>query len=89
MTTANDITLLVDDLAGQWTDAAMRILKGAGMPRISVDMEVEAWQTLKKVLRTEIRWERLFRFSSLVSWSGFTEQALRKSAILVAQKFEP
>jgi hypothetical protein len=88
MNTAIDLTRLVDNLAGDWTEPALRILKGAGI-RISVDMEIDAWRTLKSVLRSEFRWQRYFRFSTLVSLSTVMEQALRKAALFVAQKFEP
>ena len=58
MNTANDITRLVDDLAGHWTDAALESLKAAGIRAISVDMELETWRSLKKVLQAHFRWQR-------------------------------
>jgi hypothetical protein len=89
MNTANDLTLLVDDLAGHWTEPALEILKAAGIHPISVDMELDAWRTLNKVLHSEPRWQRAFRLSTLVSLSTVMEQVLRKATLLVAQKFEP
>jgi hypothetical protein len=88
MNAANDFTRLVDNLAGDWTEPVLRILKSTGI-RVSVDMEVDAWRTLKHVLRSEFRWQRYFRFSTLVSLGTLMEQALRKAALYVAQKFEP
>jgi len=89
MNAANDITRLVDDLAGHWTEPALEILKAAGIHEVSVDMELEAWQTLKKVLQSELRWQRAFRFSTRVSLSTLMEQVLRRATLFVAQKFEP
>jgi hypothetical protein len=89
MNTMNDSTRLVDDLAAQWTEPALEILKAGGVPAISIDMELETWRTLKEVLQAEIRWQRAFRFSTLVSLSMLMEQVLRKAALLVAKKFVP
>src|SRR5262249_35076299 len=88
MNTANDIANLVEDLAAHWTDPALEILRAAGMHAVSVDMELETWRTLKKVLRSELRWQRAFRFSTLVSLSTVMEQVFRQATLLVAQKFE-
>jgi len=89
MNTTKDLTLLVDDLAAHWTDAALEILKAAGVRPISVDMELEVWRTLRKVLHSEFRWQRVFRFSTLVSLSTLTEQVVRRAMLLVARRFEP
>jgi hypothetical protein len=86
MNAANDLTVLVDNMAGHWTESVLKILRGAGIP-ISVDTEIEAWRMLKKVLHAELHWQRSLRFSTLVSMSALMEQALRKAATLVAQKF--
>ena len=88
MNAANDFTRLVDNLAGDWTEPVLRILKNVGI-RVSVDMEIDAWRTLKHVLRSEFRWQRSFRLSTLVSLGTLMEQVLRKAALVVAQKFEP
>ena len=48
MNATKNLTHLVDDLAGHWTEPALDILKDAGIRSISVDMELEAWRTLKK-----------------------------------------
>src|SRR2546425_10255364 len=89
MNAANDLTLLVDDLAGHWTEPALEILKAAGIHPVSVAMELEAWRTLTKLLHAELRWQRAFRFSTLVSLGTVMEQVLRKAALLVAEAFEP
>jgi hypothetical protein len=89
MNSANDLTLLIDDLAGHWTESVLAILKSAGIYSISVDMEVEAWRTLRKVLCAEFRWQRSYRFSTFVPSSVLMEQALRKAALWVAEKFAP
>jgi hypothetical protein len=89
MNTANDITRLVDDLAGHWTEPALEVLRAAGIHEVSVDMELDAWRTLKKILQSELRWQRAFRFSNLVSLGTLMEQVLRQATLLVAQKFEP
>lgn len=87
MNTAND--RLVDDLAAHWTDPALEILKAAGVPAISIDMELDTWRTLKEVLQSELRWQRAFRFSTLVSLGMLMEQVLRKATLSAAQKFAP
>jgi hypothetical protein len=89
MNGANDLALLVEDLAGHWTEPALEILKAAGILPISVDTEVEAWRTLRKVLHFELRWQRAFRLSTLVSLSALMEQVIRKATLLVARKIEP
>jgi hypothetical protein len=89
MSTAHDITLLVDDLAGHWTEPVLKILKATGIREASVDMELEVWQTLRRVLRAERRWQRLFRLSTPVPLRAFMNQALRSATLLVAQKYAP
>ena len=89
MNTANDITNLVEDLAAHWTDPALEILRAVGVHDVSVDMELETWQTLKKVLQSELRWQRAFRFSTLVSLGTLMEQVFRQATLSVAQRFEP
>ncbi len=46
-----DSTLSLDDLAAQFTDPALEMLTAAGIRPVSVDLEVEIWHTLKRVLR--------------------------------------
>ena len=89
MNTANDMTNLVEDLAAHWTDPALEILRAVGVHDVSVDMELETWQTLKKVLQSELRWQRAFRFSTLVSLGTLMEQVFRQATLSVAQRFEP
>jgi hypothetical protein len=89
MNMTNDLTPLVDDLAGYWTLPALEILKAAGVGPISVDMELETWRILKIGLHCELRWQRAFRQSTLVSLSTFMEQVLRKATFVVARRFEP
>ena len=89
MNTANDMTNLVEDLAAHWTDPALEILRAVGVHDVSVDMELETWQTLKKVLQSELRWQRAFRFSTLVSLGTLMEQVFREATLLVAQRFQP
>ena len=89
MNTANDMTNLVEDLAAHWTDPALEILTAAGIHAVSVDMELETWQTLTKVLQSELRWQRAFRFSTLVSLGTLMEQVFRQATLSVAQRFEP
>lgn len=88
MNTTNDFAVLVDNLAGHWTEPVLKILKGAGIP-ITVDSEVAAWRVLKSVLRAELRWQRSLRLSTLVSMSALMAQTLREAARLLAQKFSP
>jgi len=87
MNTTNELTQVVDNLAGQWTEPALELLKAAGIRQVSVDMELETWQTLKQVLRSELRWQPTLGLATLASWSATTEQVLRKAVLLVARKF--
>jgi len=89
MNTANDLTLLVDDLAGHWTESALEILTDAGIRQVSVAMEVEIWKTLKKLVRSELRGQQEYPFSTLGSLSALMEQVLRRAAMRAAQQFEP
>jgi hypothetical protein len=89
MSAASDLTLLVDDLAGLWTEAALEMLKAAGVHPISVDMELETWRTMKKILRFELRWQRASRLATLVSMSAVMEEVLRETVLLVSRKFWP
>jgi hypothetical protein len=87
MNTPND--RLVDGLAAHWTDPALEILSAAGVSAVSIDMELATWRTLKRVLRAEVRWQRAFRFSTLVSLGMLMEQVLRKASLLAAEQFAP
>jgi hypothetical protein len=89
MGSTSDMTGLVDNLTAYWTDPALEILKSAGLERVTVDMEVATWRSLRAVLRYELRWQRSFRLSTLVSLSMLTEQVLRKATFLVARKYAP
>ncbi len=80
---------LVDDLAAHWTDPALEILKAAGVSAVSIDMELETWRTLREILQAELRWQRAFRFSTLVSLGTVMEEVLRDTILAVAQKFAP
>src|SRR5262245_45221400 len=87
MKTVNDLTLSVDDLAGRWTEPALCLLNGAGIHPSSVDLEVETWRTLEKVLRAELGFQRSFRLSTAASLNRLKERAIRKAAGLVARHF--
>ena len=89
MKTTNELTRLVDELAAHWTDSALEILKDAGIGNLSVDVELELWRALRKVLQGELRWQRAFRFSTRVSLNTLMEQVIRKAVLVVARKLEP
>jgi hypothetical protein len=89
MNTENNFALLVDNLAGHWSDSVLEILRGAGVHPISVAMELKAWRTLKDVLHAELRWQRAFRQATRVSLSAVMELALHKAALQVAVAFGP
>jgi hypothetical protein len=86
MNDTNVLALPVDDLAGHWTERTLEILHGAGIGRITVDMEVEAWRTLKELLCSI--WQRSLR-STPASLTAFASQTLSKAALSVAREFEP
>jgi len=79
MNTANDFRLLVDDLAGHWTEGVLENLRAAGVHHISVEMELEAWRTLKNVLDFELRWQRVFRRSTLAHLSTVMDQVIHEA----------
>ncbi len=89
MKSTNEMTGLVDDLAALWTEPILEILKVAGVGRVPVAMELETWRTLRKVLRSELRWQRAFRFSTQVSFGTLMEQVLRTTALSVLRNFSP
>lgn len=80
---------LVENLAASWTEAVLETLNAAGLRRISVERELETWRTLTSVLRSELRWQRVFRSSMLVSVNEFMERVLWKAALWVAKKLSP
>jgi hypothetical protein len=79
---------LVNDLAGHWTEPVLRILKAAGLPVISVDLEIETWRTLRAALRRELHRQPL-RSSTLVSFASLMESVLRQATLLMWQAFGP
>jgi len=81
MSTTNDNSHLVDDLAAHWTDAALEILRSAGIRSISVDLELDIWRNIKRTLNAEVRWQRAFRYSTLVSLSTLREHVLHKTTL--------
>lgn len=87
MKTVNDIVISVDELAGHWAEPTLRLLHGAGIHPISVDLEVETWRTLEKVLRAELGFRRSFRLSTAASLNRLKVRATRKAAGLVARRF--
>jgi hypothetical protein len=89
MNTVDDMTRLVDELAALWTEPALEILSATGMQSITVDMEVEMWGILKDVLHTELRWQRAFRSSTVVSLRMLMEQVFRTAASFVYQRHTP
>ena len=87
MKTVNDHACSADELAGHWTEPALRLLSGAGIRPISVDLEVETWRTLEIVLRAELGARRSFRLSTAASLNRLKGQVIRKAAGLIARKF--
>src|SRR5205807_2418698 len=87
MNAANEFSRLLDELAAHWTDPVLEILKATGTRRVSVEMEVGAWHTLRAVLRLELR-QQAFRRSSLVSLATLMEEVLRKATLLVRRRFD-
>jgi hypothetical protein len=89
MNAVSELVRLVEELAAHWTEPALEILTSAGMRPVSVDLELEMWQVLKRVLRGELRWPRSFRSSTVVSMPMLMEQVLQKAAVFVYQKHAP
>lgn len=53
MNRKNDLTRLANDLAAHWADPVLEILNAVGISYFSIDMELETWRVVKKVLRQE------------------------------------
>ena len=88
MNTTNMLALLIDDLAADWTEPALEILKDAGLRTISVETELDTWRALQKALRQEMRWQRSFRVSTLVSLRTLREQVLRTAVMVIAREYD-
>jgi hypothetical protein len=86
MNTVDDMTRLVDELAAAWTEPALEILSATGMQSITVDMELEMWEILKDVLHSELRWQRAFRSSTVVSLRMLMEQVFQSAVVFVYQR---
>ena len=89
MNTANELGSLTSELAGHWTGPVLEMVKALGVPHISVDMEVEAWRNVRKVLRIELRWRRAARLATLGSLRTLMENVLRRSAEQVLLRVRP
>jgi hypothetical protein len=89
MKSTNEISRLVDDLAGLWTEPVLEIIKAVGAVRLSVEVELQTWRALRKVLRAELDWQRAFRLSTRVSFGNLMEQVLRKATMLVIRNLQP
>lgn len=89
MNASKRIELVVENLAASWTDAVLETLRAAGLGRLTIDRELETWRVLKAVLRSELRWQRVFRSSMLVSVNELMERVLWKAAMWVAKKLMP
>src|SRR5262249_35085810 len=76
MYTTDDFETLIDDLAAHWTDQTLAALKAAGVPVVTVDMEIAAWRILKRVLRVELKSNQALRLPTLVSLSALMERVL-------------
>jgi len=89
MKITHDLVSLVDDLAAHWTEPVLEILKSSGIRSISVDIEIEAWRTLKRILRSQFRWQRAFRYSTLVSLGMVMQDTIREAVLILARQFDP
>lgn len=89
MSKSNTLTLLTSDLAGHWTDRVLEAVKAAGVPHISVEVELAAWQVLKKVLRAELHWQQAFRGSTLVSLRVLMDRVLPQAAEQLLMRIRP
>lgn len=74
MNKVNDFRVLVDELAGHWTEPVLEIFKATGIHLVTVDIELEAWRALKKVLYCQFGWHQPFRLPTLVPLSTVMER---------------
>jgi hypothetical protein len=84
-----DFASLVDDLAALWTEPVLEIMKASGVNVISVDMEIETWRTLRRVVHAQLRWQRAFRYSTLVSIGMVMQDAIREVTLLLMARSHP
>lgn len=89
MNKSNKLASWTDDLAAHWTDRVLAILNAAGVPNLSVDVELVAWHVLKKVLRSELRWQQTFQISTRISLSGLMDRVLRRAAEQILLRIRP
>jgi len=86
MKTASNLIRLTNNLTAHWSESVLQMLKAAGVEYLSVETEIDAWHTLRKVLLSELLGEQAFRRSTLESLSALMERVLRRSAERVAAR---
>ena len=89
MKITHDLAALVDDLAAHWIEPVLEILKSSGVRSISVDTEIEAWRTLKRILYSQFRWQRTYRYSTLVSLGMVMQDTIREAVLFLTKRFRP
>jgi hypothetical protein len=82
-----NVTCLAQDLAGQWIEPALEILRASGVRRISVAMELETWRIMTQILRFQIPRESGFRLRPFASVENLKEEVLFQATLLVRRKF--
>jgi hypothetical protein len=87
MNATRDPAGLADALAGYWTDSVLEIFTKAGVRRVSVDMEVAAWQVLRQGLGAEVRSLRAHGTTTSVSLASVMEKTLRAATLVVALRY--
>lgn len=88
MNKSNELKSL-NDLAGHWTDRILEMLRAAGVPYLSVEAELAAWQVLRKVLRSELLRQRTIWGLTLLPLRGLMVRVMPQAAEQVLRRIWP
>jgi hypothetical protein len=87
MCAITDLARFVDDLAGHWTDRALKVLKDSGVNGNSVALELETWNTLRSALHAEFRKQQAMRPAVTPSFTSVMRRAFHRATTMVARQF--
>jgi hypothetical protein len=89
MNASRDFVRNVDELAAHWTEPVLAILKSLDFGQVTVELELETWRAVKIAIRRELRWQRVFRASTLVSLSRLLGESLAQAVMSLFRTHRP
>jgi hypothetical protein len=89
MNASREFVRNVDELAAHWTEPALAILENSDFGPVTVDVELETWRAVKIAIRRELRWQRVFRASTLVSLSRLLGESLAQAVMSMFRTHRP